>query len=201
MVSALICTHADLASDLGQTLLWRQDVDRRVVTRLEEARMMALAARPAARGPLHARSLHRGGGARGLRSGRGGAARVGGQRHPEAARRRRRRPAPAAPRRRARAQGGAVLRLPERGGLRGGPGGGRARAGPQPEPPRHAHGDPGRAGRGRARGPPVRAGRGPSPRAHAGTRGAPGRGRPVRHRVHRRRGRDVGPPAPLPGRP
>jgi len=46
MVSALICTHADLASDLGQTLLWRQDVDRRVVTRLEEARMMALAARP-----------------------------------------------------------------------------------------------------------------------------------------------------------
>src|SRR5207253_4725085 len=46
MVSALICTHADLASDLGQTLLWRQEVGRRVVTRLEEARMIALAARP-----------------------------------------------------------------------------------------------------------------------------------------------------------
>src|SRR5438034_9723846 len=46
MVSALICAHADLEKDLGQTLLWRQDVDRHVVGRLEEARMMAVAARP-----------------------------------------------------------------------------------------------------------------------------------------------------------
>ena len=46
MLSALICTHADLEADLGQTMLWRQDVDRHLVGRLEEARMMALAARP-----------------------------------------------------------------------------------------------------------------------------------------------------------
>src|SRR5436190_3557148 len=46
MVSALICTHADLEPDLGRTMLWRHDVDRHVVGRLEEARMMALAARP-----------------------------------------------------------------------------------------------------------------------------------------------------------
>jgi PilZ domain-containing protein len=46
MVSALICSHVDLETDLGRTMLWRQDVDRHVVSRLEEARMMALAARP-----------------------------------------------------------------------------------------------------------------------------------------------------------
>jgi hypothetical protein len=46
MVSALICTHSDVEKDLGHTMLWRQDVDRHVVGRLEEARMMALAARP-----------------------------------------------------------------------------------------------------------------------------------------------------------
>src|SRR5438477_3525206 len=46
MVSALICTHSDLEKDLGQTMLWRQDVDRHAASRLEEARMMALAARP-----------------------------------------------------------------------------------------------------------------------------------------------------------
>lgn len=46
MVSALICTHAELEEDLGHTMLWRQDVDRHVASRLEEARMMALAARP-----------------------------------------------------------------------------------------------------------------------------------------------------------
>ena len=46
MVSVLICTHSELDKDLGHTLLWRQDVDRHVVTRLEEALMMALAARP-----------------------------------------------------------------------------------------------------------------------------------------------------------
>jgi len=46
MVSVLICTHSELEKDLGHTMLWRQDVDRQVVTRLEEALMMAVAARP-----------------------------------------------------------------------------------------------------------------------------------------------------------
>src|SRR5258708_6874433 len=46
MVSVLICTHSELEKDLGHTLLWRQDVDRHVATRLEEALMMALAAHP-----------------------------------------------------------------------------------------------------------------------------------------------------------
>src|SRR5260221_11286755 len=46
MVSVLICTHSELDNDLGHTLLWRQDVARHVVTRLEEALMMALAAHP-----------------------------------------------------------------------------------------------------------------------------------------------------------
>jgi CheY-like chemotaxis protein len=46
MVSVLICTHSNLDKDLGHTLLWRQDVERHVVGRMEEARMMALAARP-----------------------------------------------------------------------------------------------------------------------------------------------------------
>lgn len=46
MVSALICTHADLEKDLGRTMLWRQDVDRHVVGRMEEAQMMAVAAHP-----------------------------------------------------------------------------------------------------------------------------------------------------------
>ena len=46
MVSVLICTHSELEKDLGHTMLWRQDVDRHVVSRLEEARMMALASRP-----------------------------------------------------------------------------------------------------------------------------------------------------------
>ena len=46
MVSVLICTHSELEKELGHTMLWRQDVDRHLVTRLEEALMMALAARP-----------------------------------------------------------------------------------------------------------------------------------------------------------
>src|SRR5258706_773593 len=46
MVSVLICTHSDLDHDLGHTLLWRQDVARHGVPRLEEALMMALAAHP-----------------------------------------------------------------------------------------------------------------------------------------------------------
>jgi hypothetical protein len=46
MVSVLICTHSELEKELGHTLLWRSDVERHVVGRMEEARMMALAARP-----------------------------------------------------------------------------------------------------------------------------------------------------------
>jgi CheY-like chemotaxis protein len=46
MVSALICTHAELEGELGHTMLWRHDVDRHFASRLEEAQMMALAARP-----------------------------------------------------------------------------------------------------------------------------------------------------------
>jgi hypothetical protein len=46
MVSALICTHADLESELRHTMLWRHDVERHFASRQEEARMMALAARP-----------------------------------------------------------------------------------------------------------------------------------------------------------
>lgn len=43
----LICSQADLEPELGQTLLWRRDIDRHVALRLEDARVMALAARPA----------------------------------------------------------------------------------------------------------------------------------------------------------
>jgi len=46
MVSVLICTHSELEKELGHTLLWRSDVERHVVGRMEEARMLALAARP-----------------------------------------------------------------------------------------------------------------------------------------------------------
>jgi CheY-like chemotaxis protein len=46
MPVALICTQADLEPDLGHTLLWREGMERHVARRLEEARMMAVAARP-----------------------------------------------------------------------------------------------------------------------------------------------------------
>ena len=46
MPVALICTQAELEGDLGHTLLWRAGMERHVATRLEEARMMAVAARP-----------------------------------------------------------------------------------------------------------------------------------------------------------
>ena len=46
MPVVLICTQAELEPDLGHTLLWRAGVERHVATRLEDARMMALAARP-----------------------------------------------------------------------------------------------------------------------------------------------------------
>ena len=47
MTAVLICSHAeDLKADLGGTLLWRQGVERQVATKMEEARMLAVAARP-----------------------------------------------------------------------------------------------------------------------------------------------------------
>lgn len=47
MTAVLICSHAqDLKADLGGTLLFRQGVERQVVTKMEEARMLAVAARP-----------------------------------------------------------------------------------------------------------------------------------------------------------
>jgi CheY-like chemotaxis protein len=46
MPVVLICSQAELEGDLGHTLLWREGVERHVASRLEDARMMAVAARP-----------------------------------------------------------------------------------------------------------------------------------------------------------
>src|SRR5688572_4396250 len=46
MVSALICSQADLQQALADTPLWRADVERHVATKPDEAQMMAVAARP-----------------------------------------------------------------------------------------------------------------------------------------------------------
>lgn len=46
MTAVLICSHADVQKDLGGTLLWRDDIERQVVAKMEEARMLAVAARP-----------------------------------------------------------------------------------------------------------------------------------------------------------
>jgi CheY-like chemotaxis protein len=46
MPVALICTQAELEPELGHTLLWRAGMERHLATRLEDARMMAVAARP-----------------------------------------------------------------------------------------------------------------------------------------------------------
>jgi CheY-like chemotaxis protein len=46
MPVALLCTHATLDRDLGHTLLWRGEVERVVVAKPEEARVMAVAAKP-----------------------------------------------------------------------------------------------------------------------------------------------------------
>ena len=46
MPVALICTQADLEPELGHTLLWRAGMERHLAGRLEDARMMAVAARP-----------------------------------------------------------------------------------------------------------------------------------------------------------
>ena len=46
-MAVLICTHAPtLEADLGTTLLWRQDVERRVFAKQDEAQVFAVAARP-----------------------------------------------------------------------------------------------------------------------------------------------------------
>ena len=46
MAVALLCSQGPLDAELGHTLLWRDDVERVVASRLEEARMMAVAAHP-----------------------------------------------------------------------------------------------------------------------------------------------------------
>jgi CheY-like chemotaxis protein len=46
MPVVLICTQAELEPDLGHTLLWREGVERHVAGRLEDACMMAVAAKP-----------------------------------------------------------------------------------------------------------------------------------------------------------
>jgi CheY-like chemotaxis protein len=46
MPVALLCSHASLDQELGHTLLWRGDVERVLVAKPEEARMMAVAAKP-----------------------------------------------------------------------------------------------------------------------------------------------------------
>jgi DNA-binding response OmpR family regulator len=46
MPAVLICSHADVEQDLAETLLWREGIERHVVTKMEEARMLAVAARP-----------------------------------------------------------------------------------------------------------------------------------------------------------
>lgn len=47
MSSALICSPEELEPELGGTLLWRREFERHVATRLEDARLLAVAARPA----------------------------------------------------------------------------------------------------------------------------------------------------------
>ena len=46
MAAALICSQEDLQPELGHTVLWRTGIERHVATRLEDARMMAVAVRP-----------------------------------------------------------------------------------------------------------------------------------------------------------
>jgi CheY-like chemotaxis protein len=46
MTAVLICSHGDVKEDLGGTLLWRDDIERHVVAKMEEAQMLAVAARP-----------------------------------------------------------------------------------------------------------------------------------------------------------
>lgn len=46
MPAVLICSHGDVEQDLAGTLLWRDDIERKVVIKMEEALMLAVAAKP-----------------------------------------------------------------------------------------------------------------------------------------------------------
>jgi CheY-like chemotaxis protein len=46
MPAVLVCSHGDVKEDLGGTLLWRDDMDRHVVLKMDEALMLAVAAKP-----------------------------------------------------------------------------------------------------------------------------------------------------------
>ncbi len=46
MPTVLLCSTLDLEGDLGQTLLWRDDIARVVATHVDYARTLAVAARP-----------------------------------------------------------------------------------------------------------------------------------------------------------
>ncbi|SRR6266571_3582347 len=46
MATALICSQEDLQPELGHTVLWRTGIERHLARRLEDARMMAVAAKP-----------------------------------------------------------------------------------------------------------------------------------------------------------
>jgi len=46
MAAALICSQENLQPELGQTALWRADLERHVATGVDEARMMAVAVKP-----------------------------------------------------------------------------------------------------------------------------------------------------------
>ena len=46
MTAVLICTHSDVEADLAQTLLYRHDVDRHLRIKMDDARMLAVAAQP-----------------------------------------------------------------------------------------------------------------------------------------------------------
>ncbi len=46
MAAVLICSPVDLQPDLGQTVLWRTGIERHLARRFEDARTMALAAKP-----------------------------------------------------------------------------------------------------------------------------------------------------------
>ncbi len=46
MPAVLVCSHGDVKKDLGGTLLWRDDIERQVVIKMDEALLLAVAAKP-----------------------------------------------------------------------------------------------------------------------------------------------------------
>ncbi len=46
MTTVLICAGSDLESDLRRTLFWREDLERYVAERTDEARVLALSTEP-----------------------------------------------------------------------------------------------------------------------------------------------------------